>query len=474
MVKTRKPATKRRRIKASSNNSAADHDLQEQLRILREENDILRSSQQLTPPVSSQHDAVPTRLLPHEVRHERARVADSMPIPGRNAPYFSLVNDFLTIGFIPWADPLVPAYFLDKNYRIVDWNTAFGVAYDRTMEGRRGLSVLEWVYFLDNYEECMRTATKDFGDPNNLPRLHVETIHYTSLRYGRTTATKRAYQMPGDNGEVLGWLVTLDVNFKDMPTRLQFNRDLLSTLRRDLTWSEYALSYDRVLNSTKVYPDLLNHIIGEYSPVRTRRPLAKIRANSRILDLGAGTGNLSLLLASQLRDHVVFALENNRTMLDLLRAKCSRFLRSDDHGPGVLAIKQDVNTLYGLPEASFDYAILNNVAYALDDPLPCFRQVRDLLTPEGEIRVSGPQRKTKLEELFAQISRDLKSSRRMDELKEDYNRVWDINRYILSSNLYRWSVDDMKGMLKSAGFTEIEYDTDSAYAGQAMIVAARK
>jgi SAM-dependent methyltransferase len=194
---------------------------------------------------------------------------------------------------------------------------------------------------------------------------------------------------------------------------------LFATLRRDLAWSEYALSYDRVLNSTQVYPDLLKHILGEKQPTKGKACLSPMKPKARILDLGAGTGNASLMLAEQRRDHVVFALENNRTMLDMLRAKCSDYLRSDDDGPGILAIKQDVNTLHGLPVAKFDYAILNNVAYAIEDPVPCFRQVRKALKPGGEIRISGPQKKTDLSKLFERILNDISTADHSAELQDD-------------------------------------------------------
>ena len=144
------------------------------------------------------------------------------------------------------------------------------------------------------------------------------------------------------------------------------------------------------------------------------------------------------------------------------------------YGPGILAIKQDVNALFGLPDESFDYAILNNILYTLDDPLPCLRQVHEVLTPNGEIRVSGPQKKTKLAQLFARIDADLSASGRMAELRDDFDRVWEINQAILGSVLYRWNVDDMKHILLTAGFREITYVTDTAYGGQAMIVVARK
>jgi SAM-dependent methyltransferase len=451
---------------------STDSAVLEELNKLREEIDRLRAQQEAS--TTEEQDSFEPKELSGETLQERESFAEDLPIPGRDAPTFNLVSDFISFGVTPWADSLVPVYLLDKNYRIVDWNTPFSLAFDQTMEGRRGLSVLEWVCFLDNYEECLARAARDFADADNLPRLHIETIEYTSPRYGRITAQKRAYQIPKDDGDLLGWLVTLDVKHTDAETGLRYKRDLFQTLRRDLTWSEYALSYDVVLLASKTYPDLLNHVLGEQVPPGGNGTLTRIRRGARILDLGAGTGNVSRLLAEQQRGHVIFAVENNGAMLDLLRVKCDAFLRSSDDEPGVLAIKQDANVLFGLPEYSFDYAILSNVAYALEDPLPCLRQVCAALTPNGEIRVSGPQKSTDLETLFSQIGAELEAAGRTAELKEDFDRVRDINRNVLGPSLYRWDVDEMAEMLRTAGFKQITYSTDSAYAGQAMIIAARK
>ncbi len=454
--------------------TGSDDATMDELRRLREEVASLRSLQGSLPIATAPCDAPVAKELSPEVLDQRERFAKKVAVPGRNAPSFNLVNDFLTLGVIPWADPLVPAYLLDKHYRIVDWNLALSLAYDRTMEGRRGLSVLEWVYFWDNYEQSLKQAAKDFADPNNLPRLHVETVEYTSPRFGKIQAIKRAYQLPKDDGEMLGWLVTMETTFADETALLNFRRDLFATIRQDMTWSEYALSYDRVLCSSETYQSLLAHITGERVTPGGNGKLTEIAPGSRVLDLGAGTGNLAWRLASQEQDYTIFALENNRIMLDLLRSKCDKYLRSDDGSPGILAIKQDVNTLFGIPDGTFDYAFLNNVAYSLEDPVPCFRQVRRALKRNGEIRVSGPQKKTDLELLFAKIADDLKVTGRMTELQDDFHRVWNINRAVLSSSLYRWTVDDMTDLLKSAGFKNFVYSTDSAYAGQAMIVAARK
>jgi SAM-dependent methyltransferase len=474
-----KKRTVPRRAAAARNNSRrarqpANGDMRAEIERLQKEVDrLLKQSDQN---LEAAPDALPVvpKNIPENVLAERQQWAEQVNVPGRNAPRFNLVSDYLTFGATPWADPLVPAYLLDRNYRIVDWNQAFSLAFDQTMEGRRGESVLEWVYFLDNFQEVLDRGVADFADPEHLPRLHVETIRYTSPRYGQLSAIKRAYQVPQEDNSIHGWLVTLETRFADLATTLQFKRDLFKMLRLDLVWSEYALSYDRVLLATDVYRELLDHILGDRVPSGGKGRLNRLADGARILDLGAGTGNLARRLAEQQRGHVIFALENNRTMLDLLREKCAGYLRDDDERPGVLAVKQDVNTLFGLPDESFDCAILNNVAYTLDDPIPCFRQVRAALKPGGEIRVSGPQKKTRLDRLFARIEADLKKSEKLESLRADFDEVWQVNHVILRPNLFRWTVVQMKDMLMQAGFREIVYATETAYSGEAMLVAARK
>jgi len=73
-----------------------------------------------------------------EIRKER-------PLPGDWAPKFSSLDqsnaDELLVR--PSAYPLTPMYLLDSAFRILDWNQAFTLAFDRTMEGRQGRSVLE-------------------------------------------------------------------------------------------------------------------------------------------------------------------------------------------------------------------------------------------------------------------------------------------------------------------------------------------
>lgn len=406
--------------------------------------------------------------LEPSVVDERRRVASKMPLPDRNAPPFSLIDHHVGLKVIPRTDPTVPMYFLDNNYRIVDWNQSFSLAFDRTMEGRRGMSVSEWIFFLANYVEVLKHGTQAFADPNNLPQIDVETIQYTSRNYGSLSAIKRAYQVPKDEGGCLGWLTTLELSFNDEKKAEQFDLDLIRLLHMDLVWSEYSLVYDPVLNNTYVYPELLETLLGE------RGALSPIPAGATVLDLGAGTGNLTVRLADPTKGRLVFALENNDAMLKVLQRKCQSCLRSDNDAPGVIAIKQDVASLFGLPDNYFSCTMMNNVSYALEDPVRTFRQVYQALKPGGELRLSGPQKSTNLGKLLRTIRRDLEKKGMFQELESQYRRLEAINTLYLTPILHQWNIDDVKGQLSKAGFSEITYTTDKAYAGQSMIVCARK
>jgi SAM-dependent methyltransferase/PAS domain-containing protein len=415
-------------------------------------------------------DDIEKRQLDAEEERRRRALVKGMHLPGMDAPAFSVIRDVPDLRIMPLADPMVPMYMLDRNYRILDWNEALSLAFDRTMEGRRGMSVLEWVFFLENFEEVLDHGKRTFSDVERLPVIDREQIKYKSMRYDFIEAEKRAYQIPGDDGTCVGWLAILDLKFADDRYAKEFQVDLINVLQKSLLWTDYATSYDFVLNRTEVYPNLLSHILGE-----TGKPHS-IPDDARILDLGAGTGNLTERLANSRRYARVFAIENNRAMLNLLKYKCKPYLRQDDHEPGVIAIKQDIGSLFGLPANYFDYVIMNNVLYSLSDPIPCLEQVHLVLKRGGEVRISGPQRRTQLSRLMRRIKVDLEDKGLFGKFRDHYFHVEEINRQLeMMPNFRRWDLKDMQELLLNrARFSELTYATDQAYAGDAMLVCARK
>jgi hypothetical protein len=50
---------------------------------------------------------------------------------------------------------------------------------------------------------------------------------------------------------------------------------------------------------------------------------------------------------------------------------------------------------------------MKNVLYSLSDPISCLEQVHLVLKRGGEVRISGPQRRTQLSRLMRRIKVDL-------------------------------------------------------------------
>ena len=410
------------------------------------------------------------RELPEQVRETRERFARTKDLPATDAVRYSVVDQprlsKLLVG--PSAHPMTPMYLLDKDYRILEWNEAFSLAFDRTMEGRQGNSILEWTYHLDNYEAVLDHGEQVFGDPGKLPLHDRETIIYTSLRYGLITATKHAYQIVGDSKRCEAWLICLHLDFKDPHERSRYRYELLKLIGLDQLWSEYAISYDRVLSNARVYRDLIDTVLG-----LDDSPLPPIAANTTVLDLGAGTGNVSLRLMERVSKCLVVALDNNNIMLEFLRDKCRDFLRDDDRGPGVLAIKQDVTSLFGFQDEYFDCVVANNVFYALADTRACLESVYRVLKPGGELRTSEPHRGTDINALFRRIRADLESEGKFDECRRAFEHVEQINKLRLRTMLEQWSLDEFCHLLESEGFV-ITHRSADAYAGQSLLVTAVK
>ena len=413
-------------------------------------------------------EATPLRILEEDEVAQREAYVKERAIPGENAPAYEILRDRLAVKSVPIADRMAPMYLLDRKFRIVDWNEAFSLAFDRTMEGRRGHGVLEWTYFLDNYETVVDHGIARFGDETNLTAVDVETVEFTSRRYGKISGKKRAYRLPGDDGDCIGWLIIISPKFRVEGEAVKFRHDLIRVLGHEQLWSEYALTYDLVLSNTEVYNGLLADMLGE------RGDLPAIEPGSRVMDLGAGTGNLTARLLDQAPETTVYALENNYAMFDLLCAKCEGSLRDDDEGPGVIPVKQDVTSLYGFQDDYFDSAIMNNVLYSLSDPLACLREVLRVLKPGGDVRISGPKRDTDLEVLFERIREDLVRKGQFDRVEEAYQHVLDVNRFRLGSMLYRMDLGELSDLLREAGFSEITHRRNDAYEGQAMLVRAVK
>lgn len=135
----------------------------------------------------------------------------------------------------------------------------------------------------------------------------------------------------------------------------------------DVDWEAAAASFD----------DEPDH--GLRDPLVRRAWASRLRSwlptrASDVLDLGCGTGSLSLLAAEE--GHHVTGVDRSAAMVDLARAKLAGrdavFLLGDATAPPV-------------GEERFDVVLVRHVLWALPDPGRVLRHWRELLRPGGRL-----------------------------------------------------------------------------------------
>ncbi|MDX8141962.1 class I SAM-dependent methyltransferase [Lentzea sp. BCCO 10_0061] len=100
--------------------------------------------------------------------------------------------------------------------------------------------------------------------------------------------------------------------------------------------------------------------------------LPLVPAESSVVDLGCGTGSLSVLLAEA--GHDVHGLDLSEEMVKAARAKTSGM-------SATFTIGDAARPPY--PKASFDVVLARHVLWALPDPAAALREWVSLLQPEG-------------------------------------------------------------------------------------------
>ncbi len=133
-------------------------------------------------------------------------------------------------------------------------------------------------------------------------------------------------------------------------------------------WKKYFQVYD-TLNELIPYQELLGSFLRSLGPV----------AGNRILDLGAGTGNLSLLLAQAGAD--VTGVDFSRDALAVFETKI----------PRAHATYGDIKKPLPFADNEFDAVVSNNVLYAVSRPHrpSVLGEVRRVLKTGGKFVVAN-------------------------------------------------------------------------------------
>lgn len=135
-------------------------------------------------------------------------------------------------------------------------------------------------------------------------------------------------------------------------------------------WSRRAADFDK---------EASHGLLNDAQARAWRRMIARIAGEAPldVLDVGCGTGFLSLLLAAQ--GHRVTGADLAQTMLDQARIK------AEAQGLAIRFVAADVETLDDLPAASFDLIVERHVLWTLPHPETALDTWRRILRGGGRL-----------------------------------------------------------------------------------------
>jgi ubiquinone/menaquinone biosynthesis C-methylase UbiE len=135
-------------------------------------------------------------------------------------------------------------------------------------------------------------------------------------------------------------------------------------------WSSYAEVYDLMSRSNPAYQDVVKL-------VEHRANQWELAPNASVVELGAGTGNISLMLAQLLQSKHIVHVDSDRAMIVHARHKANELKLNN-----VKYLEQDVNTVT-FNSGSLDVIVLVHALYTFKYPNVLITQCHEWLKPGG-------------------------------------------------------------------------------------------
>jgi ubiquinone/menaquinone biosynthesis C-methylase UbiE len=274
---------------------------------------------------------------------------------------------------------------------------------------------------------------------------------YDSRGYGpaRLQTTCVPLLDPG-TGAYLGAAINFSIRKLGEPEL--YARALRERWARENMWVVYAVSYDQILNRMPFYREAVD------------RHVEALRAAGamRILDVGAGTGNVAVELLDDGRE--VVAVDVSRAMLERVRSKVG--------GPSERRLTVVLDTAEHLPQfpdQSFDGVSALLSLFDMDEPRLALAEAVRLLRPGGTLVITDPKACFNVKPLAAEAERQLRESGSFEQLKDDYARVSSVAPSLESRIQAHspgasaqtagrsWSAEQILETLRHLGFTGLTF-----------------
>jgi SAM-dependent methyltransferase len=244
-------------------------------------------------------------------------------------------------------------------------------------------------------------------------------------------------------------------------------------------WHDYLLGRDEtvgmeLMGATSLYRQFLD---DQISALQLPTP-------AKVLDLGAGTGELTVRLAERgIPGCHVTALDLVQPALQRARKR----IENVTNAPNLTCLVADVgrpgDAAIPFRGAQFDAALASLLIGYLDEPLPLLRQIRELLREGGRVVVSAPRRDADISKLFS----DTVGERFLDNLSQRFGESvlanFEAHQAEFLNNAAKvleleddgrfrfYDPGELEDLLRSAGFRGTESHVSFGTPGQFAIAA---
>lgn len=311
-----------------------------------------------------------------------------------------------------------PMLIIDQAGRISEINAACRLLLGKDIAGCKGK---DFNYFLKQIDSKIDgefisekgTALKHLSNPNHHnPNLDVNdlyasetTCRYSSQQFG--LAKLMTSELPYVDtvlGQCFGSILNIEVLELE---KLNYFRECLSgRWSHEIMWEVYAASYDRILPELPFYKEA----VERHCQAMTQNGIEKV------LDIGAGTGNVTIHLIKQGKQ--VTAVDVGRAMIEKLKSKVDQV-----SSQRLSVIEDTAERLPHLDNMSFDGVTVLLAFFDMQDPHSALLEAVRVLKPGGTLIVTDPKSCFNVDQLMAAAEGMLKDKGILENLTEDWKRI---------------------------------------------------